>query len=185
MNNALSPFSDLTEVIVKRRRAAAMRAENASLLRSSLMTILVLAIAFFAFQQVYHFRIVHGSDMFPSLCDGDLVLCYRVKECKKNDIVCYTVNGSDYFGRVAAKGGDEVALSADGNFTVNGTNQNNEVIYPTYPVNGKGFKVHVRADELFILGDFRTEATDSRMFGCIPMEDVKDRVVVLIRHRKF
>ena len=36
---------------------------------------------------------------------------------------------------------------------------------------------------VFVLGDYRTEAEDSRKFGCIPLENVQAKVITNIRRR--
>lgn len=185
MKSTLSPFSSLTAVITKRRQKAIRHIEDVSLLRSTITTLLIIAVAAAVFFSLFSFHIVEGNDMFPSICDSDLVLCFRDKDLTKNDIVFYQARGELYCGRVVAKGGDRVSISAGGGFTVNGTNQSSEIIYPTYPHGDKDFTIEVPEGSVFILGDFRTEAVDSRDFGCISLDDVEKKVIVLIRHRKF
>lgn len=185
MNGTLSPLSDLEKVIAERRKKALRRRENLYSLRSILSAVAFFSIAIVLFSVFFGFRIVEGSDMFPSLCDGDLALCYRVRDLKKNDIVFYEVNGERHCGRVVAKGGDRVTVSAGGTFFVNGTVQENEIIYPTYPRGEEEFTETVPEGTVFVLGDFRTEAEDSRDFGFISLEDVDRKIIAIIRHRKF
>ncbi len=185
MDTKLAPLAPLSEVISKRRRDALLRCENRSMLRSTLGTVLFLAAALVVFFLFFRFHIVVGNEMFPSLTDGDLTLCYKVRELKKNDIVFYEADGETHCGRVVAKGGDRIMISADGTFFVNGTVQENEIIFPTYPRGEEDYSAEVPEGTVFVLGDFRTETLDSRDFGCIPIEVIDKKVIALIRHRKF
>ena len=185
MNNTLAPLSSLHDVITERRRKALRRKEDLSFLQSILSTVLILAVAVALFNIFFGFRIVSGSDMFPSLCDHDLTLCRKPGELRKNDIIFYNANGETHCGRVVAKGGDRVFISEGGALIVNGTVQGDEIIYPTYSRDLEDYSTVVPDGAVFVLGDFRTQSDDSRDFGCIAFEDVDKKVIALIRHRKF
>lgn len=185
MNDRLAPLKPLTEVIRKRRINAMRRRDSRGLAMNSLIMLLLMAVCIASFLWVFHPRTVRGNDMFPALSVGDIILCTAKKEYVKNDIVCYRFNGQEYIGRVVAKGGDTVRLTESGAVLVNGTNQAGEIVYPTYPPNGEEMELKVPVGTVFVLGDFRTQALDSRSFGCIPLQDVQDKVIALLRHRKF
>ena len=185
MNDTLCPLSELSEAITRRRMEALRRREDLSFLRSILSTVAGLAVALVLFSVFFGFRTVEGSDMFPSLCNGDLALCQRAGALKKNDIVFYEADGETYCGRVVAKGGDSVWISEGGAFFVNGTVQDNEFLYPTFPRDLEEYSAVVPDGSVFILGDFRTQARDSREFGPISHGSVDRKVIALIRHRKF
>lgn len=185
MNNTLAPLSELHDAITQRRRKALRHREDISLLKSILSTVVLLAAAVILFNLFFGFRIVSGSDMFPSFCDGDLTLCYRADSLKKNDVIFYEAEGETCCGRVVAKGGDRVFISEGGALIVNGTVQGDEIIYPTYPRGGEDLTVEVPENAVFVLGDFRTEARDSRDFGCIPLNNVEKKVIAVVRHRKL
>ena len=186
MNTTLSPLLPLKETIAERRKQAISRREDLAFLRSTVATVLFVAIVLTLFCVFFGFHIVKGSDMFPSLADGDLALCYRTNDFKKNDIVFYEADGETHCGRVVAKGGDKIRISEGGTFTVNGTVQESEIIYPTYPRTFDGdYSAEVPEGMVFILGDFRTEAKDSRDCGFISVDDIGKKVITIIRHRKF
>lgn len=186
MNTTLSPLSPLKDVIAERRIKALRRREDLAYLRSTVSTLLFIAIILTLFFSFFGFHIVEGYDMFPSLVDGDLALCYRIHELKKNDIVFYEAGGETHCGRVVAKGGDRIKISEDGSMTVNGTIQENEIIYPTYPRTQSGdYLAEIPKGSVFILGDFRTEAKDSRDYGVISVDEIGKKVIAIIRHRRF
>lgn len=185
MSTTLSPLSSLRDTIAERRKKAIRRREDLSLLRSTISTLLFIAIVLTLFFVFFGFHIVDGNDMFPCLVDGDLALCYQSSDLKKNDIVFYEADGETHCGRVVAKGGDKIKISESGTFTVNGTVQESEIIYPTYPRDIGDFSAEVPEGKVFILGDFRTEAKDSRDYGFISVDDIGKKVITIIRHRKF
>ena len=74
--------------------------------------------------QVYLVTQASGSEMFPAVKDGDLVLGIRLdKDYAKNDVVVYERSGRLRVGRVLARGGDIVTLSESGVVEVNGSAQ--------------------------------------------------------------
>lgn len=185
MNSVLSPLSSLKDIIEERRKEAILRRADFYFLRSTISTVLFIAVVVSLFFVFFGFHIVDGNDMFPKLTDGDLALCYRTSDYQKNDVVFYEVDGETHCGRVVAKGGDTIRISISGIFTVNGTVQENEIIYPTYPRTDDDFTAEVPEGSVFILGDFRTEAKDSRDYGFISIDDIGKKVITIIRHRKF
>lgn len=127
--------------------------------------------------QVYLVTQASGNEMFPAVKDGDLVLgCRLEKDYAKNDVVVYERSGRLRVGRVLARGGDIVTLSESGVVEVNGSAQGGGILYPTYPY-------AVPEDSVFILGDCRTQAEDSRDFGPVQCSAVKAKVITLIRRR--
>ncbi len=181
MNN-LSPLSPLTQLIALRRKGVLIQNEYRRLIFSIIRMIAGLAVLAAIFLTIFSFRIVNGNDMYPALCDGDLVLTYHKSEYIKNDIVFYEVDGQEYCGRVAAKAGDNIGFSDDKLF-VNGTAQTTEILFPTSAPAGWEGTETVPEDMIYILGDFRTQCEDSRVFGFIPLENVKSKAIVLFRHK--
>ena len=122
--------------------------------------------------------------VFPAVKDGDLVLgCRLEKDYAKNDVVVYERSGTLRVGRVLARGGDIVTLSESGVVEVNGSAQGGGILYPTYPKSLLSYPYAVPEDSVFILGDCRTQAEDSRDFGPVQCSAVKAKVITLIRRR--
>ena len=134
--------------------------------------------------QVYLVTQASGNEMFPAVKDGDLVLGIRLeKDYAKNDVVVYERSGTLRVGRVLARGGDIVTLSESGVVEVNGSAQGGGILYPTYPKSLLSYPYAVPEDSVFILGDCRTQAEDSRDFGPVQCSAVKAKVITLIRRR--
>lgn len=147
--------------------------------------ILLISLAgYLIFSQVFMLRQVKGMDMFPSLKDGDLAIVFRMQdEYHKEDIVAYKTEDEPRFGRIIARAGDVVSITDTGTLQVNGTTQSGEILYPTYPMKGIEYPYRVPENCFFVLGDYRTKATDSRTLGPIQIDDVEGKVITILRRR--
>ena len=78
---------------------------------------------------------------------------------------------------------DTVTLSESGVVEVNGAAQSGDILYPTYPKSLLSYPYAVPENSVFILGDYRTQAEDSRDFGPVQCSEVKAKVITLLRRR--
>ena len=137
------------------------------------------------FTQVYPLHRVRGTEMFPAVKDGDLLLAFRFQHnYRKNDIVLYLFDGERRVGRIVAVESDYVNILEDGTLIVNGTQQRGEVLFRTDPRGGE-YPIQVPGGYVFLLGDNREEARDSRDFGSVPLRAVEGKVISLFRRRGF
>ena len=181
MKNNSEQTAKISEVIKDRRTKLALRKGYISLL----WRIILLAIAGYLLLN-YVFIIIQagGNDMFPAVKDGDLIIGFRLQQTYlKNDVVVYRVNGKRFIGRIAARENDVVAMNDNGILLVNGTTQGGEILYPTYPKEGLEYPYRVPEGHVFILGDYRTQARDSRDFGATPLKNIEGKVITIIRRR--
>ena len=88
--------------------------------------------------------------------------------------------------RVVAVEGDTVDITEDG-LEVNGYLQQENLIYEKTRRYEEGidFPVTLKANEVFVLGDARENATDSRVYGVVNIEETKGKVMLIIRKRGF
>ena len=97
-------------------------------------------------------------NMQPAFQDGDLVLYYRiVQKYPAGEVVVIHYEDRTLMARVAAVAGDTVDITDDG----------------------------LMINRVFVLGDNREQATDSRIFGCIDIKAIDGRVIGLFRRRNF
>lgn len=151
-----------------------------------LRILLIAVIAWVIFTKVFLITQITGNNMFPSVKDGDLAIVFRLhRNYAKNDVVLYTYNGKRYVGRIAALEHDVVALSDSGILQVNGTEQNGEILYPTYAEDTLDYPHTVSDGCVFILDDYRTAAHDSRERGDVPLEYVDGKIISLFRRRSL
>lgn len=154
---------------------------------------LLLKIAIFiillAMMFLFVFGIYRCSDnmMSPAFKDGDLAIYYRLQnEYHSSDMVVLEKDGEMQIRRIIAKSGDSVEITEEG-LKINGYLQQEAGIYTeTLPyTEGISFPLTVGRDEYFVLGDNRTNAKDSRIYGTVSKEEIKGTVITLLRHRGF
>lgn len=172
---------DAAAVIRARRIALNTKEEYKSLA----LRIVMLGLAvYIIFTQAFLITRNSGLGMFPALKDGDLVIAYRLqKEYAKNDVVVYTIDGKQEIGRIIARETDVVTLDDSGTLRVNGIVQSGEILYPTYKKGDLEYPYQVPEGEVFLLGDYRTNAVDSRDFGSVSMKQVAGKVITILRRR--
>lgn len=150
-----------------------------------LVRICVITIAVYVvFSNIFMITRCQGQEMFPAIEDGDLVLTYRLHEdYQKGDVIVYTIDGKPKLGRIVAKQTDTVMMDSSGLLSINGTTQGGEIMFPTYAKEGVTYPYTVSGEQVFVLGDYRTQATDSRDYGPVSMENVKGKVITIVRRR--
>lgn len=173
--------TDISRIIRKRREAVETRKGYVSLLFR--LCVIALA-AYLIFTQAFLITQVKGMDMFPAVKDGDLMIVFRLqREYATKDIVVYTQEGKTRVGRIVARENDVVTIDDSGTLMTNGTTQSGEILYPTYAKEGLTYPYRVPQGSIFVLGDYRTQATDSRDFGPVAMTDVKGKLITILRRR--
>lgn len=144
-------------------------------------------LAIIAISFLFIFGIYRVSDnmMNPAFKDGDLAIYYRLqKEYNTTDVVVVEKDGDTQVRRIVAKAGDKIDITEDG-LKINGYLQQEKDIYTeTLPyTDGIKFPLTVKEGEYFVLGDNRTNAKDSRIYGTVKKEDIKGSVITLLRRR--
>lgn len=126
--------------------------------------------------------------MYPYVKDGDFCIFYRLDKIYLNDVVLYEdENGKKRVGRIIASGGQVVEFAEEGGFKVDDYQPTEENPYKTYKAE-KGkvkYPLQLKEDEYFILNDFRQITTDSRELGDIKKNQIKGKLLFLMRRRSF
>ena len=176
----LYPLQDAKEEIRKKRYRLAARRGYLELGRN---VVIMAALVLVAFTQVFFITTARGTDMYPAVLDGDILLGYRLTTTYlKNDVVVCDVDGTEVVGRIVAREGDSVNITEDGTLYVNGTEQTGEIAFPTNPGN-QTYPYTVPEGCVYLLGDYRTHTTDSRDFGPVAVTAIKAKVVNIFRRR--
>jgi len=169
------------------KRAAqsiSVRQELTSLL---LKVAVVAAVVGLFFTFLYGVHRATGADMGTTVKDGDLTAFCRVdKSYAVGDLVALSVEGQFQVRRVVAVGGDVVDITSNG-LVINGALQDEtNVAQPTRPyVDGAQFPLTVGQGEVFVLGDARENATDSRVYGPVAIRDTLGKVIGFVRMREL
>lgn len=172
----------------RRRRRRKKRKQFLHSLSLLLIKFLIMALlVFILFGYVFGLMRNLSLNMQPAFEDGDLVLYFRVvDDYAADDVVVVSYQGREMLERVIAVGGDTVDITVDGLRINDALVQENAVLGETTQFeDGVTFPLTVPKGQLFVLGDNREHATDSRVFGCIRTEDVNGRVMGLFRRRNF
>ena len=128
-------------------------------------------------------HICHDNNAYPSIRDGDLYVTYRLAAPEQGKLIVYQKDGNKKIGRVIAKGGDSVEIFND-YITVNDYGISDNAVYPTSPEGSAvSYPYTVPDDCVFVLNDHRSDISDSRTYGGIPLDDVEGSVVFVMRMR--
>lgn len=136
------------------------------------------------FGVVFGITPMKNNDMFPRISSGDLLLYYRLEENIHNqDVIVFEKDGTEYVGRVVARGGDKVEITDSSELKINDSIVlENEIYYstPQYK-DGITFPLQLGENQYFILCDYREGAKDSRYFGAVSKDEIKGKVITIIR----
>lgn len=170
--------------MTEQKKSASLKEDILFLVLKLLIFLVLIAVMIF-----FVFGIYRCSDnmMSPAFKDGDLVIYYRLqKEFQPSDTVIIEKDGETQIRRIIAKPGDSVEITADG-LKINGYLQQETGIYTeTLPyTEGISFPITLEENEYFVLGDNRSGAKDSRIYGAVKKDEIKGTVITLLRHRGF
>jgi signal peptidase I len=146
----------------------------------------VCLIIWIIFTSIFGIGIMNGESMYPRLRDGDLYLYYRLdSNYVIDDVVTFQQGGYRRVARVVAMGGDVVEISENGGLIVNGNVQSEEIFYITTAdtMSDLEYPYTVPEDSYFVLGDFRTNSIDSRMYGAVSKSDIDGKIISFLRIR--
>lgn len=152
---------------------------------TKLIAILILFVLVFCF--VYGVAVVHGDGMRPGFRDGDVTLFFRIEnEYLVGTIVTFRLDDQRYFSRVVAGAGDTVDMTNDGGLLVNGHLQQEDIYFPTFKDTTRlDYPYTVPEGHVFLLGDYRIDAVDSREIGALSMREIDGKVLSILRRRSL
>lgn len=168
------------KAIQKKRRKALDQRDIRDFLKKLIFLILFVFILFGIVFGIYPMK---NDDMRPTLRYRDLQLVYRLPiQLYANDLVVYEQDGEVLTGRIVARPEDSIEIKDDKVY-VNGGQSYEENIYydtPAYESDIE-YPLTLEENEYFILSDFREGARDSRMFGAINQDQIKGKVIMVLK----
>lgn len=170
------------EEVIKRRRRRCSDAQAITGFFTKLAAIVALLALLFSF--AFGLTAMPSDDMAPRISAGDLLLYYRLaNEWAVGDVMVFEKDGERYVGRIVARGGDTVEVTDQATLVVNGSTVLESDIYYTTPKydNGPDYPLTLAEDEFFVLCDYREGARDSRYFGPVSADEVKGKVITVVR----
>lgn len=122
------------------------------------------------------------SYIFPNdFNPNDVIAKYSNEKTNVFDKFVYNVlevNKASYIKRVIALPGEHIQIK-DGKVYINDVELEENYLQPqvtTSVDNCPYFDLVVPENSVFVMGDNRPESTDSRRFGCIPLEKIESKV---------
>ena len=180
-NNKLSLTSKAIEKELKRVN---YQTKYMKMLKNTIFTLAVVsAIATIIASFVLSVLEINGLSMSPTLTEGQIVIAYKNKNIKENDVIAFYQGNKILVKRVIAKPGSFVNIDEEGNVYVNG-----ELLKESYikeKAQGETdieYPYQVPDGHYFVLGDKRDTSIDSRNseIGAISKEDILGKVVISI-----
>lgn len=168
-------------VIRSRLRRLANREDIWSFFSKLIMMVFLLWILFGV---LFGITPMQNNDMSPRISAGDLLLYYRLEDTlRTNDVVVFEKDGKEYTGRIVGKGGESVEITEDSRLVINESTVFETNIFYSTPRYGDEIEYPVNLDEnqFFILCDYRDGARDSRYFGPVEREEIKGKVITILR----
>lgn len=138
---------------------------------------------------VFVFGVYQNKDlsMAPAIQDGDLIIYYKLdKSYVVSDTIVVEYKGEKQTRRVIAKAGDVVDITERG-LEINGSLQQEAKIYEETLLYEEGveFPLTVGAGQVFVLGDARESAIDSRLYGAVDIDETLGQVFCVLRRRSI
>jgi signal peptidase I len=161
-----------TEVIIK---------PPSNLLREIVETALLTAIIFLAVNAVIGRFRIESVSMQPNLYEGEYVIVDKVSYAlggpQRGDIIVFTKIGQpDLIKRVIGLPGDTVEIHP-GQVLVNGTPLTEP--YIANPPNYTFGPTKIEPGRYFVLGDNRSNSSDSHIWGTVPRDDIVGRAWII------
>jgi signal peptidase I len=173
--------------IAEAPKTVAPNSVRRELLNLTLKIAVIAASFMLIFTFFYGFHRNADPDMAPMIKDGDLAIFYRLnKNYAVNDLLLLDYEGERQIRRVIARAGDVVDITEDG-LVINGAVQQEPGIYQKTRryEDGIPFPLTVGEDQVFVLGDARENATDSRIYGPLNTKDTLGTLITVVRRRNL
>ncbi len=137
--------------------------------------------------------VVSGSSMVPNFHDKDYLVIDRIsylakEDPKRGDVVVlkFPKDTSQYFiKRIIGLPGERVAFQSGDVYIFNkerpeGFRLDESYIPKGVETLGQSNNLTLGTDEFFVLGDNRTQSSDSRVWGILPREDIVGKVFLRV-----
>lgn len=152
-----------------------------TVLRSTICTLIVVAALAVLVATIWMPVLkIYGSSMTPTLSEGDIVVCFKMSDIKRGDLVAFYLGNKLLVKRCVALPGQTVDIDGGGNVTLDGVPLDEP--YVTEKSLGDcniELPYQVPDNRYFCMGDHRKTSVDSRntAVGCVTEEQIVGKIV--------
>ena len=179
--NAVIP--SLEELEAERKRYLYKRTFRRTLRSTVAVLTVVAAVAVLIATLLMPVLQIHGSSMFPTLKNGQIVVSLKGNNYKTGDLVAFYYGNKLLIKRVVAGPGDWITVEKNGDVYVNG-----KVLDEPYVTEkslgdcDQSFPLQIGDERWFLMGDNRTVSVDSRMamIGTVSGEQIVGKIILRI-----
>lgn len=173
------------EVIRNKKKSILGKREITSFFTRLIGLALFIYIVFFV---IYKLVPAPNDDMRPTIRARDLQVVYTLDhDYKLSDLVYYQADGQYRSGRVVGVPGDTIEITEDNKLKVNGGITTFDNVYYETPAYDSDvtYPYILGSNEYFILSDYREGAEDSRQFGAVTKDNIKGKIIFVIRRNSL
>jgi len=124
-----------------------------------------------------------GTGMEPAIKGGQTLVLLKTQKVKAGDVIAFYYNNQVLIRRVVCTGGNQIEISREGHVSINGTHLPEDYVqHRSIGQCNISFPHHVRTGTVFVMGDNRETAMDSRLeeIGTVPEDRIIGKVIMII-----
>lgn len=133
------------------------------------------------FTHIFQVVSYNGSGMEPGLRGGQTLVLFKTQKVREGDVIAFYYNNQVLVRRVVATGGKQLEIDNQGTVSVDGKPLEEPYLKnKTLGQCNLTFPYHVRTGTVFVMGDNREEAMDSRLeeIGTVPQDRIIGKVIM-------
>ncbi len=168
--------------IQKMQKQRSILIENIKMLiRKVIFIVLLFYILFF---HIFGFFRIPNQAMSPNIAAGDLLLYYRLdKDYHVGDVVIIKHEDKCYALRIIALENQVISLNINDEFLVDGELETHQIfINNKFPTDSLiVYPYTVPKGKVFVVGDYRVNYNDSRLFGAVDVKNIRGKVISFLQ----